>query len=207
MERAQCTEPLGFVGKPVEPDDLAAAVQVALFRRDLERERERERQRHAAALRESEARFRLLVAGVQDYSIFTLDPSGRVSSWNVGAERITGYLADDVIGEYYGLFFTAEDRDSAVPEIELEQARNSGTADDTRWLVRQNGERYWAEGTLTAIHDNGGPLTGFAKVTRDSTERRRMQEALKEQQERLSVALKAARTGTWHWDLATNTDT
>ncbi len=206
VDRAQHTEPLGFVGKPVEPDELAAAVQLALFRRDLERERDRERLQHTAALQESEARFRLLVAGVEDYSIFTLDPSGRVSSWNVGAERITGYGAGDVMGRDYALFFTPEDRESGVPKIELEEARNSGAADDTRWLVRRNGERYWAEGTLTAIHDNGGALTGFAKVTRDSTERRRMEQALKEQQARLRVALKAARTGTWHWDLITNVD-
>ncbi len=207
VDRAQDTEPLAFISKPVEPRDLAAVVQVALYRRDLERDRERERRQHAAALKEAETRFGLLVAGVTDYSIFTIDLSGRIRTWNAGAERITGYKAAEIIDRYYGIFFTAEDREQRVPERELAEAREHGVADDTRWLVRQSGERYWAEGTLTAIRDNGDTVTGFAKITRDATARRRIEQTLREQEERLRVALKAARTGTWHWDLHTNTDT
>lgn len=206
VDRAQHTEPLGFISKPVDSGELSAVVQLALFKRDLERTRERERQKHAADLQESEARFRALVAGVTEYSIFTLDQSGNVSSWNSGAERIMGYKAHEIQGQYFGVMFTSEDREQGVPGIELERARATGAADDTRWLVRKSGEPYWAEGVLTAIRDVNGTITGFAKVTRDSTIRRQMEEALREQEERLTIALKAARTGTWHWDLTTNID-
>ncbi len=117
-----------------------------------------------------------------------------------------GYSSDEVLGRYYGLFFLEEDRNRNVPAQELEEARMTGSADDTRWLLRGDGDRFWAEGVLSAIHDARGVVTGFTKINRDTTERRRMQEALKERDERLTVALQAARTGTWRWDLRTNVD-
>lgn len=147
-----------------------------------------------------------MVDQVNEYSIFTLDRDGRVNTWNRGAERNLGYSADDVLGQYYGMFFSKEDRDHNIPAQELEEARNSGSADDTRWLVRRGGESFWAEGVLSAIYDANGVVSGFTKINRDTTERRRMQDALKEREERLTVALKAGRTGTWRWDLRTNVD-
>ncbi len=207
FDRARETEPFAFLLKPLQQRELSRMVELALFRRQREQEREREREQQARKLRESEERFRLLVESVTDHSIFTLDTEGRVSTWNSGAERITGYRAEAVLGKFYGIFFTKEDLERDVPLSELRQARVSGSADDTRWLLRQDGAEYWGEGTLSAIRDSQGTIIGFAKVTRDTTERRQMEEALRERDERLRVALHAARTGTWKWDLRTNLDT
>ncbi len=207
LDRAQHTEPLAYVMKPAKSGELAAVIQLALFKHEQEKKRERDGDRRETASREAEEQFRLMVAGVTDYAIFTLDVTGNVNSWNRGAERINGYAPQQIMGRSYGLLFTAEDRDRDVPLSELEEARRDGSADDTRWLVRQNGEHYWAEGTLTAIRDDTGIVTGFAKITRDSTERKKMQEALRQSEERLRIALHAARMGTWHWDLRTDGDT
>jgi PAS domain S-box-containing protein len=207
LDRAQHTQPLAYVIKPAKTSELAAVIQLALFKRKREKEREQDGQKLQAASREAEEQFRLMVAGVTDYAIFTLDAAGNVNSWNRGAERINGYSTEQIMGQSYAVLFTSEDRQQHVPEAELAQARQHGSADDTRWLVRQNGERYWAEGTVTAIRDSAGVLTGFAKITRDTTEQKRTQEALRQSEERLRIALHAARTGTWHWHIPTNTDT
>ena len=207
LDRAQHTEPLAYVMKPAKSGELAAVIQLALFKREQEKRREHDGDKRLAASREAEEQFRLMVAGVTDFAIFTLDAAGKVNSWNRGAERINGYSQHQIMGQNYALLFPAEDRDRDVPVAELEEARRNGSADDTRWLVRQNGERYWAEGTLSAIRDDTGLLTGFAKITRDATERKMMQEALRASEERLRIALHAARMGTWHWDLRTNGDT
>ncbi len=207
FDRARHTEPLAYLLKPLQLNELNRVIRLALFKRDREMAREHERQTQAQALRESEERFRSVVDQVTDYSIFTLDTAGHVSTWNSGAERILGYKTDDIVGRHFEVFFSADDRRRNAPAEELEGARKDGSADDTRWLVRQNGEQYWAEGVLTAIHDGDGTITGFTKVSRDTTERWRMQETLKEREERLRVALHAARMGTWRWDLRTNIDT
>ncbi len=207
FERARQTEPFAYLTKPLRDSELNRVVQLALFRHENELQREIERQRQASAFRESEERFRQIVEQVTEYSILTLDPDGRVNSWNTGAERIMGYSTNEILGQYYGVFFSDDDRMRKVPEAELEEARNSGSADDTRWLIRRDGQRYWAEGVLTAIYDGNGVATGFTKISRDTTERQRIQIALEEREERLRVALHAARTGTWRWDLHTNVDT
>jgi PAS domain S-box-containing protein len=207
LDRAQHTEPLAYVMKPVKSGELAAVIQLALFKQEQEKKREQDGDRKLAARREADEQFRLMVAGVTDYAIFTLDPVGKIDSWNRGAEKANGYSQGEILGQPYEVLFTAEDRQRNVPSAELEEARQHGVADDTRWLVRQNGECYWAEGTLTAIHDDAGVLTGFAKITRDSSERKQMREALRQGEERLRIALHAARMGTWHWDIRTNTDT
>jgi PAS domain S-box-containing protein len=207
LDRAQHTEPLAYVMKPVKSGELGAVIQLALFKQEQERKREEQGARRLAARREADEQFRLMVAGVTDYAIFTLDPAGNIDSWNRGAEKINGYSQEEILGRPYGVLFTREDRERNVPSRELEEARQHGVADDTRWLVRQNGQAYWAEGTLSAIHDEAGVLTGFAKITRDSTDRKQMQDALREGEERLRIALQAARTGTWHWDIRTNRDT
>jgi PAS domain S-box-containing protein len=118
---------------------------------------------------------RLLLASIQDYAIYVLDPTGHVLSWNAGAERIKGYRADEIIGKHYGTFFTPEDRDRAEPERELTTAI-TGRFEVDAWRVRRDGTRFWANVILTPMHDDSGELVGFAKITRDLTERRHREE-------------------------------
>jgi PAS domain S-box-containing protein len=124
--------------------------------------------------REAEQRYRLLVAAVRDYAIFMLDPQGRVASWNTGAERLKGYAAEDVLGKSFEMFYTGEDREAGKPEKELQEARERGEVRDQGWRVRRDGSLFWADVVLTAIRDHDGSLLGFAKVTRDTTEQRRL---------------------------------
>lgn len=138
-----------------------------------------ERAKVEATLRESEERFRLLVEGVQDYAILMLDPQGRVTSWNSGAERLKGYRADEVIGRHFSIFATPEAVAAGLPEMELEQTRKNGRHHDEGWRVRKDGSRYWASVILTALRDERGELRGFAKVTRDFTERKRVDDEIR----------------------------
>ncbi len=207
LERAQHTEPLGYVMKPAKSGELAAVIKLALFKRDQEEERDRAGQKRDSGTREANEQFRLMVAGVTDLAIFTLDVTGKVESWNRGAEKINGYTSAKIVGQPYALLFTAEDREGGVPQAELDAARRNGSADNTRWLVRENGEIYWAEGVLTAIRDDAGRLTGFTKIIRDGTRHKRTQEALEKAEERLRIALRAARMGTWTWEIQPNRDT
>jgi len=142
-------------------------VGYAKVTRDLTERREAEE-----ALRESEERFRLLVEGVRDYAIFMLDPTGRVATWNEGAERIKGYRAKEIIGRHFSEFYLEEDRASHKPERELEIAKRAGKYDEEGRRVRRDGTVFWASITITAIRNKSGELIGFAKVTRDLTERR-----------------------------------
>jgi PAS domain S-box-containing protein len=136
-------------------------------------------------LRESEERFKLLVESVGDYAIFMLDQSGTIISWNVGAARIKGYTADEVIGRNFAIFYPPEDLHK--PPAELNEAIARGRLEDEGWRVRKNGERFWANVIITALFDDRGRLRGFAKVTRDLTERR-----LKEEAERRAALLAEA---------------
>ncbi len=122
-------------------------------------------------LRASEERFRLLVDGVRDYAIFMLDAAGRVSSWNPGAQRIKGWTADEIIGKPYEWFFTPEDRVAGLPQQLLAGAISEGARDVVGWRVRKDGTRFLANATLSALRRSNGELYGFAKVTRDLTER------------------------------------
>lgn len=129
------------------------------------------------ALRESEERFRLVIEGVQDYGIFALSVDGIVASWNLGAERIKGWKAEEILGQHFSEFYPDETRDF-LPAAMLSRARNDGAAEDEGWRVRKDGTRFWANVVITALYDESGALRGFAKVTRDMTERRRSVEAL-----------------------------
>ncbi|KOX17801.1 histidine kinase [Saccharothrix sp. NRRL B-16348] len=140
-----------------------------------------DRMRAEEALRASEERFRLLVQGVLDYAIFMLDPTGRVISWNAGAERIKGYSAEDIVGEHFSLFYPPEDLVARKPWRELEVAAEVGRFEDEGWRLRKDGTRFWANVVITALTDEAGRLRGFAKVTRDMTERRRVERTLTEQ--------------------------
>ncbi|MCD6041978.1 MAG: sensor histidine kinase [Burkholderiales bacterium] len=137
------------------------------------------------AARESERRFRLLVDGVTDYAIFMLSPQGEVVSWNVGAERIKGYSAADVIGRHFSVFFPSEDRAAGLPERALEEARRTGRHAHEGWRVRKDGTRFWAFGVIDAIRDDSGAPIGFAKITRDMTERRAAEQQVRESEARL----------------------
>lgn len=130
------------------------------------------------ALRESEERFRLVIEEVRDYGIFALSPDGRVTSWNLGAQRIKGWEADEVLGRHFSSFYPEETRDF-LPAQMLDRARTAGTAEDEGWRLRKDGSRFWANVVITALHDDHGELRGFAKVTRDMTDRRRSEEALR----------------------------
>lgn len=139
------------------------------------------------ALRESEERFRLVIEGVQDYGIFALSPEGVVASWNLGAERIKGWSADEILGKHFSQFYPDETR-GFLPGEMLDRARAAGTAEDEGWRVRKDGTRFWANVVITALHDDTGALKGFAKVTRDITERRRSEEALRDAREEAVAA-------------------
>jgi len=143
-----------------------------------------QRRNHEEALRLSEERFRLLVEGVDDHAIFMLDPNGMVASWNVGAERINGYTADEIIGRHFSTFYPREVVESGWPDHELAVAVEQGRFVDEGWRVRKDGSRFWANVTITALRDEDSRLIGFAKLTRDLTERRRAESVLEERAER-----------------------
>ncbi len=139
--------------------------------RDLTDRREQEER-----LRQSEERFRLLLEGVEDYAIYMLDPEGRVTSWNGGAQRITGYSADEIVGQSFERFYPPEDVAAGKPAAELRTASLNRRAEDQGWRVRKDGKRFWADVVVTALHDEEGRLRGFAKVTRDMSEWKRAQD-------------------------------
>ena len=139
--------------------------------RDLTSRRQAEEQ-----LRQSEERLRLMVASVRDYALYMIDPSGRVATWNPGAQRIKGYGEDEILGQPISRFFTAEDLALERPRRELEIAICEGRFEEEGWRVRKDGSRFWASVVLTPIRDGSGRLLGFVKITRDLTDRRRTEE-------------------------------
>src|SRR5688572_10223013 len=125
-----------------------------------------------------EERFRLLVETVRDYAIFMLDPRGYIQTWNAGAERLKGYTASEIIGTHFSAFYTAVDIADRKPDRELEIATATGKYEEEGWRVRKDGTLFWANVVITALHDRG-VLVGFAKVTRDLTERKHAEEGLR----------------------------
>lgn len=121
-------------------------------------------------------RLGLLVEAVEEYAIFMLDPDGTVATWNSGAHRIKGYTADEIIGRHFSVFYTDEEVSAGKPQRELDQAKAEGRVRDEGWRVRKDGSRFWANVVITAVYDKNGRLEGFAKVTRDETERKRVDE-------------------------------
>lgn len=144
-----------------------------------------------AALEHSEEMFRLLVESVQDYSIVLLDAQGRFASWNAGAERLRGYSSEDVLGKYYGLSFSPTEAEMGLPEKLLERARETGRAEDIGWRLRKDGTPYLVESTITALRSSSGSLKGFAKISRDITERKRAEEELRVARDRALEASNA----------------
>ena len=161
-------------------DEHGKLIGFAKITRDMTEKREAER-----ALLEAERRFRILIQGVTDYAIYMLDPEGLVTNWNAGAERIKGYSPDEIIGQHFSRFYTPEDFDSGVPGQALETARQTGRYEAEGWRVRKDGSRFWASAIIDAIYDEHGKLIGFAKITRDMTEKREAQHRLDESREQL----------------------
>jgi PAS domain S-box-containing protein len=162
----------------------------AKITRDLSDKREQEE-----ALRRSEEQFRILVQGVTDYALYMLDEAGRVSSWNVGAERIKGYTLDEIIGQHFSAFYTEEDRASGLPQRALDTAAREGRYEREGWRLRKDGTRFWAHVVIDAIHNPDGVLIGFAKITRDITEKREAQISLDQAREQLLQAQKMEAIG------------
>ncbi len=135
-----------------------------------------ERKQAEERLRQSEERLRLMVESVQDYAIFMLDPEGRIISWNLGAERIKGYKADEIIGKHFSVFYSSEDLAAGKPTRELEIAKQQGRVEDEGWRVRKDRSQFWANVIITALKDTQGTLRGFAKITRDMTDKRQVEQ-------------------------------
>ena len=165
-------------------------VGFANITRDLSERKAAER-----ALVESESQFRRLVQSVVDYAIFQLDRDGLVTTWNPGAERIKGYAPDEIIGQHFSCFYTEEDRAANLPELALVTAVAEGRYEAETWRVRKGGERFFASVLIDPIFDEGGEVAGFAKVTRDVTERLNAQLALKEAQEKFAASQKMEAVG------------
>ena len=137
--------------------------------------------------RATEERFRTMVENVRDYAIYMLDPRGYITSWNLGAERIKGYLADETIGRHYSLFFVPEHTERGDPGLQLEFAAIQGRYESEGWSVRKDGSRFWAHVIVTRLLDESGKLRGFSRITHDITERRRAEEDLHSYADRLRV--------------------
>ncbi|AXB78419.1 PAS domain-containing sensor histidine kinase [Novosphingobium sp. P6W] len=142
-----------------------------------------ERRKADEELRRSEERFRLLVQSVTDYAIYMLDPDGLVTSWNAGAERFKGYRAEEIIGQHFSRFYLDEDRAAGVPARALSTALNAGRFEAEGWRLRKDGTKFWASVVIDPVRGDNGDLVGFAKITRDLTERKRAQQALEQAQQ------------------------
>ena len=147
------------------------------------------------ALAQSERQFRMLVAGVSDYALFMIDPSGVITNWNSGAQKIKGYTAEEIVGRHISAFYTAGDRAAGAPNEALRIAAEHGRHETEAWRVRKDGSLFWANVVLDAIHDDTGELVGFAKITRDISERRAAQLELQRAQEHLAQAQKMEALG------------
>jgi PAS domain S-box-containing protein len=131
----------------------------------------------------SDGRYRLLVEAITDYAIYMLDREGRVTSWNPGARRFKGYEADEIIGQHFSTFYTEVERSQNIPALALAEAERTGRFEREGWRVRKDGTQFWAHVVIDAIRSPGGDLVGFAKITRDLTERRAAEIRLRESQE------------------------
>jgi PAS domain S-box-containing protein len=181
-----------WVHAVVDPirDEDGTLLGYAKVTRDVTEKKAAER-----ALYASEQQFRMLVQGVRDYAIYMLDPQGRVTNWNAGAEQIKGYTADEIVGEHFSRFYTEEDRANGEPARALETALREGRYEREAERVRKDGTRFWASVVLDPIRDETGELIGFAKVTRDITEKRRAQDELEEARTALFQAQKLQALG------------
>jgi PAS domain S-box-containing protein len=171
-------------------DDEGRHIGYAKITRDVT-----ERRKAEQALAQSERQFRLLMAGVVDYALYMLDPNGLVTSWNAGAQQIKGYEADEVIGRHFSMFHTDVDRQAGLPIRALQTAAAEGRFEAEGWRVRKDGSLFWASVVVDPIRDETGELVGYAKITRDITERRNAQLELQRAHDRLAQAQKMEAIG------------
>jgi PAS domain S-box-containing protein len=174
-------------------DDDGELIGFGKVSRDLTVRRLAEEQTRAKALELEQANkqlaeYRRLVTSVRDYAIFMLDPAGHILSWNAGAQHLKGYEPEEIIGRHFSVFYSAEDRARNHPAFELDGAVRDGRYEEEGWRIRKDGTRFWAQVTITAIRDEQGKLVGFAKVTRDLTERKQSQDELEHVVEELRIA-------------------
>ncbi len=177
VQRAKSAEPFGYLLKPFEDQELHTAIEIAMHKREAEKLALAQSQEQ---LRQSEERFRLLVDTLKDYAVFLLDVQGRIVSWNRGAEKIKGWSQNEIVGKHFSVFYQAEDVVRNRPDKILWTAAQEGRVCDEGWRVRKDGSRFWADVVVTALHDPEGKLLGFAKVTRDVTEKKRADEEIRE---------------------------
>jgi PAS domain S-box-containing protein len=154
-----------------------------------------ERKHAEETLRRSEEQFRVLVQGVTDYSIYMLDLEGKITNWNLGAQRITGYLPEEILGEHFSRFYADEDRELGLPQLTLNTAVREGRFEKEGWRVRKDGSRFWANVMVDPIRDNMGKIIGFSKITKDITEQRDTQRTLEEAREALFQSQKMEAIG------------
>jgi PAS domain S-box-containing protein len=196
LARAAAGEPVRGIwrhrkrdGTEIEVEITSHRLTYAGSRAELVLARDVTEQRHAEqALRASEERFRLLVGSVRDYAIFMLDPHGVVANWNRGAQQIKGYTAEEIVGRHMSTFYPPAAVAAGEPEANLRAARQAGRFEEENWRVRKDGSRFWADVVITAVRDDQGTLLGYAKVTRDLTERKRNDELLQRHTAELEAA-------------------
>ncbi|MBV9073174.1 MAG: PAS domain S-box protein, partial [Acidobacteria bacterium] len=139
--------------------------------------------------READVRYRLLVEGVTDYAIFSLDAKGNVTSWNSGAQRIKGYSADEIIGRHFSAFYQPEDAAAGLPQRVLDTASTTGHYEGEGWRVRKDGTRFWSSVVVTPLRAENGELLGFSKITRDVTDRKKLLEKIQQHAEELELRI------------------
>jgi PAS domain S-box-containing protein len=194
-------EPLGMISthfrKPQRPSERDLQLTDLYARQAAEMI---ERKQWDAALTESEERFRHLIEAVRDYAIFMLDSGGRVITWNRGAERITGYRAQEILGQHSSLFYEQGDVELKKHDQALNVAATEGRFEDEGWRVRKDGSRFWANVVLTGVKDETGGLQGFGTVIRDLAERKRAEEELRRSEAYMAQGQRLSHTGSWGWN-------
>ncbi|MGH9454965.1 MAG: PAS domain S-box protein, partial [Terriglobia bacterium] len=193
-ERKEAEREIRALNEELEQRVRDRTAQLEAANRDLQTEIG-ERRRAEKILRRSQERFQLLVDGVRDYAIFMLDPAGSVGSWNVGAERITGFRAEEVLGRHYSCFFSPEDVAAGRPQMILEITEGEGRFEEETWRVRKDGSRFLANVVVTSLFSVEGKLRGFSHITRDVSEWRRTQEALEDLRLQTEMILNAVGEG------------
>ena len=168
--------------RPRKPSTSGQKNMIARRTRQLAEVREAEQQ-----LPHSSAQFAILVQSIKNHAIYMMDKTGRITSWNSGAERIKGYTRDEIIGQHFSRFYTDFDRKSELPKKSLRQAVANGKFEGEGWRVRKDGSQFWASVVIDPIYDGGGTLIGFAKVTRDVTERHQAQDLLEQKNRNLEL--------------------